>query len=100
LKIPYAYKNGILNLVKPVEFSAAEAKATNSAIRLSLEGDLLAKHGVEGGDARLVVIPEFAADTSPELEQAVTDLFEEYKVRTIAMNQLADFAEEIRRTAH
>ena len=60
LQVPYAYKNGVWNLVKPYRFSSQESQAMGAAIRLAIEGDLLQRHGTdELGEKKLIVIPSF-----------------------------------------
>ncbi len=101
LTIPYAYQNGALNLVKPVIFHSHETKAENTAMRLSVEGDLIARHGLEDGrQAQLILIPEFSPGLSTEASQGLLQLFGQYKVRTVRRSELAAFAQEVRDTAH
>ena len=50
LRVPYAYRNGALNLVKPQPFPESEERAASVAARLALQGDLLYRHkGEDGG---------------------------------------------------
>jgi len=102
-RAPYSYRNGVLNLVKPQEFPANEASATATAMKLAVEGDLLWKHGQETGErAKLIVVPAFAlsGDVSADLPRRILELFENYDVRTVGLDRIESFAEEVRQTAH
>lgn len=101
LKAAYAYRNGRLNLIRPEHFGNSLTGATSSAMRLALEGDLLNRHPVEGGEeARLIVVPHFAQSSNGEIREPVLALFSEYRVRTVEPAQLEEFAHEVEQTAH
>src|SRR6185437_3577888 len=55
LDIPYAYKNGAVNLVKPHVFSATR-RAETQAATLAVNGDLIQKHPVDGEKQQLIVV--------------------------------------------
>lgn len=98
--VPYAYQNGILNLVKPEIFPKGK-KADNTAMRLAIEGDLLHRHPEGTMQRRLIVV---SAEESPsmaaETEERVAPLFDEYGVRLVRRSQTADFAREVEAQAH
>jgi len=49
IDVPYVYENGVINLVKPYQFSGTPDRATRTAAELAIEGDLLARHSVGNG---------------------------------------------------
>ena len=50
LEVPYAYKNGVINLVKPHLFPATKRAETQAAM-LAINGDLVQKHPIERREA-------------------------------------------------
>src|ERR1043165_5159149 len=102
LQIPYAYQNGVWNLVKPHRFSAQEGPALGAAMRLAIEGDLLKKHGQDSeGEKHLIVIPAFEKkEVNQHLERKVEQVLQEYDVDTVSENRIADFAAHVQQTAH
>jgi hypothetical protein len=102
LQIPYAFQNGVWNLVKPYRFSSEEGPAMGTAMRLAVEGDLLSKHGKDDqGEKKLIIIPAFENKDLPQtLKTKVTQVLAEYNVDTIAENNLPDFLRHVEETAH
>jgi hypothetical protein len=103
IKAPYAFMNGALNLVVPERFPASDRKATGIALRLAAEGDLLQKHQLDdGGRAHLIVVTEFADTRSAgeDLRRRISQLFDEYHVRSFDISQVDALAEEVEREAH
>jgi hypothetical protein len=98
---PYAFQNGHLNLIKPIDVPAAETRALQVTSTLALEGDLLQKYQTPE-NARLIAVLRFGvlADTEPEVKRPVLDLFSEYRIRTFEIDDLPRLAQEIRETAH
>lgn len=84
LRVPYAYQNGSLNLVKPQKFSRAEDRAAEVAIRLAMEGDLLYRHEGEEGKRQLIVIPSFGDNQSDAAQELIQNILGEYHTRTVA----------------
>jgi hypothetical protein len=99
LVVPYAYRNGIENLVKPQTFASDEKSATSVAMKLAIEGDLLHRHGDGGTERRLVVVPRFDSPV-PDLQERVNELLGEYQVRVVDRDKLDEFAEEVVSQAH
>lgn len=100
-RAPYAFRNGRLNLVRPERFSSRVATATDTAVRLAIEGDLLEKHPLEQGDrARLIVVPRFPEHSNGEIREPVLRLLNEYHVRTVEESNLEELAQEIAASAH
>ncbi|MBN1489356.1 MAG: DUF3037 domain-containing protein [Phycisphaerae bacterium] len=100
LRIPYAFRNGVLNLVKPQAFSNDVNAATRAAMSLAITGDLLRRHPNEQGkEARLVVVPAITPAACDVVER-VRAVLSEYCVRTVLPEDITEFGEEIERTAH
>jgi len=100
LDIPYAYKNGLVNLVKPHVFPATR-RAESQAATLAVSGDLIQKHPIEGEQQQLIVVStQETSEQARGIDEHVEPLFKEYGVRLIRP-QLADaFADEVEQTAH
>lgn len=96
--VPYAYQNGVLNLVKPHEFQKKSAK---SALDLAIRGDLIQKHGVPKFEqSQLVVVSRFPADCDPEFVSHVDQLFSEYRVKHVHAEHVEDFVNLVESEAH
>lgn len=101
LRIPYAYQNGVLNLVKPQVLSAAENHATDTAMRLAAEGTMIAKHPVDGQNAALVVVFGFEGGSAqPALRDRITRLFGEFNVPNYPDEKIDEFAQLVEQQAH
>lgn len=102
LEIPYAYQNGVFNLVKPHCFSGQESAAVNTAMRFAIEGDLIFKHPIDlQPKSQLIVVPTFdRADVSDTLERRIDDILRQYNVKTVLANQVDAFADDVLQHAH
>jgi hypothetical protein len=102
VKFPYAYNNGVLNLVKPQQFSDEEERATKTAMELAIEGDLLSRHTVEEGrKAKLIVVSSFEPEEVPSgLRDRIHDVLEEYNVEPVPAERVKEFARKVEREAH
>jgi hypothetical protein len=102
IKVPYAYQNGTLNLVQPEIFSDKEGRAIHRAERLAIEGDLLGRHPDEHGNARKLIVVMKVVDHTDDVQilHRISDLLNEYHVRSVFPEQLAQFAQEVEETAH
>jgi hypothetical protein len=102
ITVPYAYRNGAWNLVKPYAFSSQEDPALRSAERLAIEGDLLARFGAdEGGAKQLVVVTSFGPEAvSARLESRVRDVLNLYHVKTVTEGEIQQFAAQVDHEAH
>ena len=99
LRIPYAYQNGELNLVKPHSFSSDEGHAINTAVQLAIDGDLLHRYpDPEASRQRLVVIPHFPQAINGA-EQRISDLFDKYQVRLVPESSIPQLVAEIEQQA-
>ena len=94
LYVPYAYRNGAVNLVKPQLFSESEDRAIGTAMRLAIEGDLLQKHGADAeGAKRLIIVSSFKPDgNGQEIKGRVADILREYDIKNITEEQVPAFA--------
>lgn len=100
LEIPYAYRNGVVNLVKPHVFPANK-HAENQAALLAVNGDLIKRHPIDGENRELIVVS--TAETprqAHEVSQHVEPLFKEYGVRLVRPNEAEAFANEVEQSAH
>lgn len=96
--VPYAYQNGVLNLVKPHQFERNSAKA---ALDLAIRGDLIKKHGVnDQQNSRLVVISKFAPKCEPDFVRHVDQLFSDYSVKHVPADTVEQFASQVEAEAH
>jgi hypothetical protein len=97
IDIPYAYRNGVLNYVKPVVFSHGTQRIDDKACRLAVEGDQIRKdhdHRVEGVAGRQLVIVSASASDS-EAESRVAPVFKEYGVVYIPRKAAEEFARKV-----
>jgi hypothetical protein len=100
IDIPYAYRNGIVNYIKPAIF-ADDARVDDRAARLALEGDQLHKNPEEGlagkTERQLIVVSAAASDA--QVEKRVAPFFEAYGVKYIHKDDADQFAERVLREA-
>ncbi len=101
LRIPYAYHNGVLNLVKPQQFSVEEKTAIKTAMQLAMEGDLLRRHPGPEGKNKLIVVSLFShnGDTKA-VPNRVGELLREYKVENVQEDEISQFVIKVEREAH
>lgn len=101
LRVPYAYRNGVLNLVKPQRFVDQEETATSTAMRLAIEGDLLHKYPDQGEPRKLIVVPAFTSEShATSLRPRVDAVLTEYHVRVVHEEAIEAFAREVEEQAH
>ncbi len=101
LAVPYAYQNGVLNLVKPEKFSKSLDKAMDKASVLAIAGDSLQTTPEDGEARQLVVVSE--GKSTPrrrETEARLSELFERYHVRFVSSKHIKEFAAEVETSAH
>lgn len=100
LEIPYAYRNGVVNLVKPHVFPANK-HAENQAASLAVNGDLIQRHPIDGENRRLIVVStQETFEQRREISEHVEPLFKEYGVRLIRPHDADAFAQEVEQSAH
>ena len=96
--VPFAYRNGTLNLVKPQEFLV---RPTQKALELATQGSLIRRHGLpDEPRARLVVVSRFESTCEPELVVHVDRLLTEYEVTHVPERELNQFVNLIESEAH
>ncbi len=99
LEIPYAYKNGIVNLVKPHVFPE-NRRAETQAATLALDGDLIKKYPIHGERQALIVVStQETGRQAKEIDDHVAPLFREYGVRLIRPGDADAFASEVEKSA-
>lgn len=100
LDVPFAYRNGVVNYIKPAMF-AERGKADDKAATLALQGDQLRRHPEETidgpRDRQLVVVSAVASD--PHTEQRIAPLFEAYGVIYVPTAAAEAFAAQVLREA-
>lgn len=101
LKVPYTYRNGVLNLVKPQRFGADEHRATDVAMRLAFNGDRLRLATEDGDERKLIVVAAFdtSADTS-NLRTRIDNVLGCYEIRVVHEDQIESFVAEVEQGAH
>jgi hypothetical protein len=99
LKVPYAYQNGALNLIRPEAFS--ESSAEEKGNDLAVKGHLIKKSSdAAGSPHRLIVVGGFDPAAPDELKRRIELILREHDTRLVREDKLDDFVEEIRREAH
>lgn len=101
LEVPYAYQNGVLNLVRPEGFPIEEGSATAKANDLAVKGHLVYKHpGKQGKRQKLIVVGGFDESASEDLKRRIGYVLREHDARLVPEEEIDDFVEEVRREAH
>lgn len=98
LRVPYAFQNGTLNLIKPQRFSAEPDHATAVAGQLAIKGSLLARHAGTV-PTQLIVVPAFPDELASRVDD-ILELFREYEVRVVQEKAIPDLVAEIIAQAH
>ena len=100
IDIPYAFKNGVVNLIKPEVFSPTRRAETQAAM-LAVNGDLIQKHTINGERHKLIVIStQETPEQTREIDEHVAPLFKEYGVRLVRPQNADAFASEVEQSAH
>ena len=100
LDIPYAYQNGVVNLIKPHVFPDTK-RAQAQAATLAVDGDLIGKHPIDDKPHRLIVVStQETPAQAKEITEHVAPLFAHYGVRLIRPATADQFAEEVEQSAH
>lgn len=95
IRFPYAYRNGILNLVKPQKLSTGR-QGTEKAMVLAYEGELIKN------DERQLVVVLFSekSDVGRKTELEAVKVLQHKKVKTVTRKDLPEFEQEIISQAH
>lgn len=100
IEIPYAYRNGVVHLVKPHVF-LANKRAETQAVTLAINGDLIQRHSIDGKKQKLIVVStQETGKQAREVSEHVEPLFREYGVRLIRPGDAEAFAIEVEQSAH
>jgi hypothetical protein len=100
LEIPYAYRNGLVNLVKPHVFPA-NRRAETQAATLTVNGQLIQKHPIDGERHTLIVVStQENAEQAKEIDDHVAPLFKDLGVRLVRPHNAEAFAAEVEASAH
>lgn len=99
-QIPYAYQNGRLNLIAPLQFPKRTSSVEDKAARFAVEGKSLYDNPhPELGDLQMLIVGAF-----PETKQADVDtakrILESNQVRLLTSDELGTLANEIRDNGH
>ena len=99
IDIPYAFRNGVNNLILPQAFGP---HAVDTSLRLAAEGELLQKYPeAKGEDRKLIILPKIERVASPApLRSSLTELFNRFEIRTVWEDQLDRFEAEVEQEAH
>ena len=97
-KVPFAYRNGTLNLVKPQRFLD---RAPQKVLELATRGNLIRKHGLpDEPHSRLIVVSRFESTCEPEFISHVDRLLNEYDVTHVPEQKLDHFITLVDSEAH
>lgn len=100
IEIPYAYRNGVINFVKPHVFPANK-RAETQAATLTVNGQLIQKHPIDGEMHKLIVVStQEDAEQSREISDHVAPLFRDLGVRLVRPRDVDAFAAEVEASAH
>jgi Protein of unknown function (DUF3037) len=100
-RAPFAYQNGRLNLIEPVQFEGhSPEKIFNKASILAVEGEFLSDYSdPQYGNLSLVVVAKFAPERDQDKKTAAA-VFEKHSVPMYTFEALGPLIEDIRRQAH
>ena len=99
LKAPYAFKNGVLNLVRPLLMTA---NTLTEARKLAVDGDLLNKHreGMDNPAKLLVAIATPETAERAKERKVVEGLFADYRLTYYLEEQLDKLAHDVEAAIH
>lgn len=99
LHFPFAFRNGVRNLIKPQGFALDTDEAFKEAKELAADGQLLAKHPdpADRQDRKLIVV---GALKNRDLVPGMKRLFADFDTRLFVDNEVQDLLDEIKKTAH
>ena len=100
-KAPFAFQNGKLNLIEPMEFEGLSASTVFSRASVhAVEEQFLAEYPEpRHGKLGLIVVGKFGVEQHEE-QKKVRIVFEKHNVQMHTFDGLGELIEEIRRDAH
>ena len=100
-KAPFAFQNGRLNLIEPMEFEGLSASTVFSRASVqAVEGQFLSEYNDPNyGRLGLIVVGKFGVQQDQERQNALA-VFEKHNVQMHAFSHLERLIEEIKREAH
>lgn len=99
IDVPYAYRNGVVNLIKPHVFPETH-RAESQAAELAINGDLIQRYSDDEQKRLIVLSTHETPKQAREIDEHVQPLFREYKVRLVRAAEIDDYANEIRESTH
>jgi hypothetical protein len=101
MKVPFAYRNGKLNLIDPIQFEGQTASTIfNRTSVQAVEGEFLADYtDPKLGNLSLVIVANFTPDQKHEQETAET-VFKKHGVQMYTFRNLEPLIEDIRLHSH
>lgn len=101
LEVPHAYRNGVLNLVRPEGFAIEEGSATAKANDLAVKGHLVYKHpGKQGKPQKQMIVGGFYDSATEDFKRRIGFVLREHDARLVPEEEIDDFVEEVRREPH
>jgi hypothetical protein len=96
VRVPYAYQNERMNLIRPVEFNQQTQNSVKTAAsRYAVDGLALYEHPDPAyGHLQLVVVADFAS-APPDSETIVRNMFQDTKVRLFTPDRIEQLKDEI-----
>jgi hypothetical protein len=100
IRVPYAYQNGRLNLISPVQFDSDAETILTKTGKSAIEGQLLysERHSTRG-EMRLVVVANFDEQIEASTRDFVKKTFDEHDVTLYSFEDLGPLVEDIKRSA-
>ncbi len=100
IEIPYAYQNGVVNLIKPKVF-ADDKRAETQAAKLAVDGQFIEKHLIDGKKHKLIVVStQEGPKQAKEINDHIAPMFKELGVRLVRPQDAEKFADEVEASAH
>lgn len=100
LDVPYAFRNGVVNLIAPEVFYPGK-RGENRAATLAIDGQLIQKHRIDGEAHKLIVVSTQENEKQrKEITDHVEPMFRELGVRLVRPSEAEAFAAEVEASAH
>jgi len=101
VKVPFAYQNGRLHLIEPIQFEGQTPGAIfNKVSARAVEGEFLSEYkDPEFGHLGLVVVAKFSPEQQHERETAAT-VFQKHRIPMYTFGMLEPLIDDIRHHSH